>query len=406
MKITQAISKSNFRSLLWHAGFLALAQNFIDIDTVIPAMMVDSGGTAMHIGILTAIMLGGSSFTQLIFAPFISNYAYKKKFLLLGINSRIFALLFIGIILYFNSYFGDDYRILLIFILISMFSLGGAFANISYTDILGKSIAEHSRKPFFSVRQVFTGMILLGSVFLARFVLTADEYPLNYAHMFFIGFIALAIASLGFWNLKEVTPSRLKVKNPGHFVRLIKSELNENQQLGHFLGFINTMGISIGLLPFVILYARENFDTHSSDTAGFLLYKVIGSVFMGLLLFVFARKFRYRNLLFLNVALAFVIPLFLLLASDSPPLNLVFFIGGIVFATYSISMNGVLLEVSGTTNRALYTGIAGAGNILPALFPLLGGWMIMQFGYPVFFILYMATILSSLYFIIKLKCRH
>jgi MFS family permease len=406
MKITQAISKNNFRSLLWHAGFLALAQNFIDIDTVIPAMMVDSGGTAMHIGILTAIMLGGSSFTQLIFAPFISNYAYKKKFLLLGINSRIFALLFIGILLYYNSYFGDDYRILLIFILISMFSLGGAFANISYTDILGKSIAEHSRKPFFSVRQVFTGVILLGSVFLARFVLTADEYPLNYAHMFFIGFIALAIASLGFWNLKEVTPSRLKVKSPGHFIRLIKSELNENQQLGHFLGFINTMGISIGLLPFVVLYAKENFDTSSSDTASFLLYKVIGSVFIGLLLFVFARKFRYRNLLFLNVALAFVLPLFLLLASDAPPLNLVFFIGGIVFATYSISMNGVLLEVSGTTNRALYTGITGAGNILPALFPLLGGWMIMQFGYPAFFILYMATILSSLYFIIKLKCRH
>jgi MFS family permease len=406
MKITRAISKNNFRSLLWHAGFLALAQNFIDIDTVIPAMMVESGGTAMHIGILTAIMLGGSSVTQLIFAPFISNYPFKKIFLLLGINSRIFALLAIGIILYFNSYFYGDYRIMLIFILISIFSIGGAFSNISYTDILGKSIAEHSRKPFFSVRQVFTGVILLGSVFLARFVLTADEYPLNYAHMFFIGFLALAIASLGFWNLKEVTPSRLKVKSPGHFVRLIKSELNENQQLGHFLGFINTMGISIGLLPFVILYAKENFDTHSSDTASFLLFKVIGSVFMGLLLFVFARKFRYRNLLFLNVALAFVLPLFLLLASDTPPLNLVFFIGGIVFATYSISMNGVLLEVSGTTNRALYTGIAGAGNILPALFPLLGGWMIMQFGYPVFFILYMATILSSLYFIIKLKCRH
>ena len=406
MKLTQAISKHNLRSLLWHAGFLALAQNFIDIDTVIPAMMVDSGGTAMHIGILTAIMLGGSSFTQLIYAPFISNYSFKKKFLLLGINSRILALLAMGLMLYFNAYLQDDYRILLIFFLITIFSLGGAFANISYTDILGKSIDEQSRKSFFSLRQVITGLILLSSVFLARSVLTADEYPLNYAHMFFIGFIALAIASLGFWNLKEVTPSRLKVKSPGHFVRLIKSELKENQQLGHFLGFINTMGISIGLLPFVILYARENFDTHSSNTASFLLFKVIGSVLMGLLLLAFARKFRYRNLLLLNVALAFVLPLFLLLASDTPPFNLVFFIGGIVFATYTISMNGVLLEVSGTANRALYTGIAGAGNILPALFPILGGWMIMQFGYPVFFILYMVTILSSLYFIIKLKCRH
>ena len=406
MGVTSSISRKNFKSLLWHAGFLAMAQVFIDIDTVIPAMMVESGGTAIHIGILTAIMLGGSSLTQLIFAPFISNYSYKKKFLLLGINSRIIALLAIGILLYFNSYAQGDYRILLIFLFISIFSLGGAFANISYTDILGKSIKEYSRKPFFSVRQVITGLILLGSVFLARYVLTAEEYPLNYAYMFLIGFLALAIASLGFWRLKEIVPSRLKVKNPGHFIQLIKIELKQNEKLRYFLGFINTMGISIGLLPFVILYAKENFNTHVEDTANFLLFKVVGSVFMGLLLFVFARKFKYRNLLFLNAILAFALPMLLLFATNIPPFGLVFFIGGIIFATYGITMNGVLLEVSGTANRALYTGIAGAGNILPALFPLLGGWVIIQLGYPVFFMMYMATILSSLFFIYKLRCKH
>jgi MFS family permease len=69
-------------------------------------------------------------------------------------------------------------------------------------------------------------------------------------------------------------------------------------------------------------------------------------------------------------------------------------------------MNGVLLEVSGTSNRALYTGIAGAGNILPALFPLMGGWIIQQFGFQPFFILFMVVILSSFYFIYNLKCKH
>ncbi|MEN8224706.1 MAG: MFS transporter [Bacteroidota bacterium] len=404
MKLTASISKHNYYSLLWHAGFLAFARNFIDIDTVIPAMMIESGGTAIHIGILTAIMLGGSSFTQLIFAPFISNYSFKKKFLLLGINSRILALLAIGAMLYYSSYIHDDYRILLIFILISIFSLGGAFANISYTDILGKSVSKDSRKPFFSVRQVITGLILLGSVFVARWVLTADEYPMNYAHMFLIGFVVLALASLGFWSLKESVPSKLTVKNPGHFLNLVKSELKNNQRLGYFLGFINTMGISIGFLPFVILYAKENFNTHSSETANFLLFKIAGSVIMGFLLFALSSKFKYRNLLYLNAALAFILPL-LMMFSNIPPLNLVFVLGGIIFAVYNITMNGVLLEVSGTTNRALYTGIAGAGNVLPALFPLLGGWLIMHFGYNMFFGLYMVIILSSLYFVFKLKCK-
>ncbi|MCD4665520.1 MAG: MFS transporter [Bacteroidales bacterium] len=405
MKLTPTISKRNFYSLIWHAGFLAIAQNFIDVDTIIPAMMVDAGGTAIHIGILTAIMLGGSSFTQLIFAPFISNYFFKKKFLLLGINSRIVALLILGIILYYSSGFEGNYEIILIFMLITIFSLGGAFANISYTDILGKSLLADSRKPFFSIKQVVTGIILLSSVFVARYVLSSASYPVNYSYMFFIGFLALTFASLGFWNLKEVVPSKMQVKGPRHFFQIIRGELKQNSKLGYFLGFINTMGVSIALLPFIILYAKEFFDLQSENTGNYLLFKVMGSVFTGLLLFSLSGKFKYRYLLYLNTGLALVIPLIILLFPEIPLFYLLFFIGGIIFASYSITMNGVLLEVSGTSNRALYTGIAGAGNILPALFPLLGGWIIKQFGFQPFFILFMAVILSSFYFIYNLKCK-
>ncbi|MDD3940492.1 MAG: hypothetical protein PHH10_08380, partial [Dysgonamonadaceae bacterium] len=104
-------------------------------------------------------------------------------------------------------------------------------------------------------------------------------------------------------------------------------------------------------------------------------------------------------------ALAFALPLFILLASGMPSFITIFFIGGVIFTAYSISMNGVLLEVSGIENRTLYAGIVGAGNILPALFPLLGGWIIKQFGFEPFFILFMSVILSSLFFIYKTNCK-
>ncbi len=406
MELTQNISKRNFYSLLWHAGFLAFARNFIDVDTVIPAMLVDAGGTAVHVGILTAIMLGGSSFTQLIFAPFISNYSYKKGFLLLGINSRIIALLLMGMMLYYSARLQGNYQIMLIFLLITAFSLGGAFANISYTDILGKSLLANVRKPFFSIRQVLTGVILLSSVFVARYVLSSAGYPVNYAYMFFIGFGALTVASLGFWSLKEVVPSKMKVKSPAHFFQLVKHELKHNKRLVYFLGFINTQGIGVGFLPFIILYAKQNFDLQSVQTGNFLLFKVIGSVVTGLLLFALKGKFRYRNLLYLNTLLSILLVTLILVLPDFPPFFLMFFIGGIIFATYSITMNGVLLEVSETGNRALYTGITGAGNILPALFPLVGGWVITRFGFASFFVLFIIVILSSLYFIYNLKCKH
>ncbi len=405
MTLPAAISRRNFFSFLWHAGFLALAQNFIDVDTIIPAMMVDAGGTAVHIGILTAIMLGGSSFTQLFFAPFISNFSYKKKFLLIGINSRIIALLLLGIMLYFSAKFIGDYEILMIFLLITIFSLGGAFSSIGYNDILGKSLDERSRKPFFSIRQVVNGLILFGSAFLAKYILGRADYPINYSYMFFIGFFALAIASLGFWNLKEVVPSKMVVRGPGHFFQIIKGELKQNRRLIYFLGFINTMGISITLLPFIILYAKTDFGLQSSGTGNYLLFKVMGGVFTGFLLFIFSGKYKYSLLLYVTGILALIISVIVIFFPGISLFHLVFFLGGIIFATYSISLNGVLLEVSGTSNRALYTGIAGAGNILPALFPLLGGWMIKHFGFLPYFILFMVVILSSFYFIYQLKCR-
>jgi len=405
MKLSADLSRHNYYAFIWHASFLALAINFMDVDTVIPAMVIEAGGNGLHVGLMTAIMLGGSSFTQLIFAPFVSNYTYKKKFLLLGINARILSLLLMAFMLYFSSLIKGDLIIWMIFILITSFSLGGAFANVSYTDILGKSVLQSSRKLFFSVKQVITGFILFLAAFVAKKVITLQSFPINYAYMFLIGFLALFIASLGFWQIKEHMPSRMVVKNPGHFLSLIKTELVKNKKLGYFLGFINTMGISITLLPFVMLYAKELHHTQSYDTGLFLLYKVIGGVTIGFLLFLLSKKYKYRYLLYGNVLLVISVSLILLVMPDSPPFKIIFLIGGIIFSIYGISMNGVLLEVSGTNNRTLYTGIAGAGNILPALFPIFGGWIIERFGFHLFFSLFAFMILFSLFFIYKLNCR-
>lgn len=405
MSLQPQISKHNFHSFLWHAGFLAFAMSFMDVDTIIPAMLVEAGGKPIHIGLMTAIMLGGSSITQLIFAPFISNYQHKKKFLLLGINLRILALLVLGLMLFYSFLLKSYNTLWIIFVLITIFSLGGAFANVSYTDIFGKSVAQESRKSFFSIKQIIAGSLFLFSAFIARYVITRNDFPVNYASMFFIGGLALFIASLGFWEIKETEPSRMRVKGIRHFLMLIKQELKQNKKLVYFLGFINTMGIAVTLLPFIMLYAKQHFASENADTGNFLVFKIAGSVATGVLLASLVKKFKYRYLLYSNVAIVAAISATLLLFTDAPPFRIIFLCGGIVFALYSISMNGVLLEVSGNENRTLYTGIAGAGNILPALFPLLAGWIISALGYPVFFLIFISVVLSSLFFIFKLNCK-
>ena len=96
MELTEKVSRNNYICFLWHATLLALTQNFMDVDTVVPAMMIDAGGTSVHIGLLTAILVGGGKLSQLLFAPFLSSQPTKKNLLLVGINARIVSLAGIG----------------------------------------------------------------------------------------------------------------------------------------------------------------------------------------------------------------------------------------------------------------------------------------------------------------------
>ena len=132
-------SNRNFKAFIWHAAFLALASNFMDIDTVIPAMLITVGGTAIHMGILTSIMVGGASFMQLFFSGILSKVAFKKKFLLMAINLRVISLLALSLLFYNSSTIAPNTVFISIYIIITIFSFTGSFANVSYIDILGKN---------------------------------------------------------------------------------------------------------------------------------------------------------------------------------------------------------------------------------------------------------------------------
>jgi MFS family permease len=404
-ELTRKTSAHNFYAFLWHGSFLALAKNFMDVDTIMPAMIIESGGTAVHIGLMTAIMMGGSSFTQLLFAPWLSGKPFKKSYLLAGINARILALLGLGTMLFMIQGNKLHFALGLIFLSITIFSLGGAFANISYIDILGKAIRPESRKKFFSSRQIMTGIMILLSALLAKQILTIREFPVNYAYMFFIGGALLAVASAAFWALREHTPSGFVVQGIRGFTRALVSEWKHNNRLKYFLGYVNTQGVAITLLPFVLLYAKEHYGAQSADTGIFLLYKVFGIVLVSAAVYFLSRRIKYNPLLYFNAALSLVLILSALFIPGLYTVRYIFVLGGIVFSLYNIAMNGVLLEVSGNENRALYAGFAGAGNILPAIFPLAGGWIIALVGFPVFFLFYGIIAVLTFYFIRKIDCR-
>jgi MFS family permease len=202
-----------------------------------------------------------------------------------------------------------------------------------------------------------------------------------------------------------MTASKFKIQGLKRYVRVIRDEIKNNKKFANYLMLINTQGIVLALMPFLILYAKQNFDAGSEAVRTFLIFKVAGGVIIGTLLFYYARRVRYQKILYLTSLIAVLIPVYVYLFPVSNLFFIAFLGGGIVYTLHRVSIDGVLLEVSNNENRALYTGLSGAGSILPAVFPLMGGWIVDQFGFIVFFGLFILLILTSIYFIYKLNCK-
>ena len=404
-KIPEHISGRNFTAFVWHATFLAIAKNFMDVDTIIPAMLLEAGGSNFHLGLLTAIMVGGSRFSQIFFIAPISAARKKKPMLLGAVNMRILSLAGIALLFLYSPQLEQNILIVLIFLIITLFSFSGAFANIPYTDILGKSVLPERRKQFFSLRTIISSAGIFGSAFLVREILGNHAYPGNYSRVFFYAAGFLFMASLGFWAIKEFIPGNYKTLKTG--ISDIVPAIRSNPRLKWYLISINTLGLAYGMLPFILLFARENQAISGEHGIGDLLIaKTTGLIVSGVFLYFRKNKARYQNMMYFMIAVAVsFVTIVWIFPHVFAAYLFSFFLGGIYLGLFQIVINGVLLEISHTGNRPLFTGISGAGSILPVLFPLFGGSLIALTGFHIFFSLFSAISLLSYVFIRKLNCK-
>ncbi len=400
-------STINFRSFLWHAVFLALASNFMDVDTVIPAMLIQSGGTSFHLGVLTAILLGGSSFFQLFFAAYLSNKPYKKNYLLTAINLRIFSLFALSFLFYHSPGFKSDLIITFIFLIISFFALSGSFANISYMDIFGKSVKSQKRKKFFTLKESITSIGVFLSALIVRELLKRFDFPQNYSLLFLVAAVLLLTASLGFWQIREV-PSKITLnKGLWSFFKRIPKEIKANSNLKYYLLLINSLGLALSTLPFLILLAKENFELTDKMVGNFLVLRVAGMVISGMVFYRLANKVNYKFMVKAASIAGAVIPLAGLFLSEYEfYYQFLFLLSGFFVSVYKISKSGILIEISNVENRAVYVGISGAGDIVSMIFPLIAGVLITITGFNVVFIAVSVIVFLSFFVAAKLNCQN
>jgi len=403
---SQVDTLRNYRSFLWHGFFLALTLNFMEVNTVAPDLILRAGGSSLELGILTAIMIGGASVMQLAFAAFLHGKARKKPWLLLGIKLRILALGGMGWLLFrFDQ--SRPGLVPLILLLIALFSFSGSFANISYMDLLGRSIESTKRKSFFLQRQLLMSSGLLLSGLAVRYILRHWSYPESHGLLFVLAAALLLCASLGFWRVREQAAST-KAQGSAETLKQIWGNLKERGNLRYYLILSNLAGISVLIIPFVIARGRASFNLTSEQVGNYLLIQVAGSIAVNLLFRKIkpgSKKYPYRGLLILYILAGALLPPLALLLTYSPELFfLCFVLSGLVVSLHQIVLPAVLIEISGAENRAWLTGITGAFNLAALLFPLAAGAMLDQWGFPVVFLGTSGVILLGLIPAVRMDC--
>ncbi len=376
-------SQQTYFGFLWHAIFLSITVTFTEVNTVLPALILDLGGSSFHIGIISTIMIGIPLITKLMFTSFLSKQERKKPYLLLGINLRVISLMLIALTLVYQSRLSFSAVILLIYGELFLFSISGAFAGLPYIHIVGGSLSAETRKRFFTRKQLIASFGMLLSVFIAQRILQNVSYPGSYIYLFFLASGFLLIASLGFWSVKEVPKRPEHSKSYIEILKSIPSVLKNDPSFARYIIFTNIMSISIALIPFFIGYAKSNFIISESELSYILVVQIMGMIISSLIWPKIVARGGFKQILTLRIWLSILLPLGAILMGTFGNfylyLIIVFFIGFSISAR-TVSEDAVLIELSDDENRVLYSGIIGTLNMSIIIFPILLGIMIAVVG--------------------------
>lgn len=382
------MAQRNYYAFLWHAVFLALTVALTEINTVLPSLVVKSGGGTVEIGLLTAIMVGTPIVGQLLFAGYLHMQPRKRGFLLLGVGLRVAALAAVAGILLISESLSARLLMSSVFILMFVFAISGTFAGVSYTDILGKSLAVEQRGRFFVNRQLLTSLAFLISAPASRWILGHYAYPLNYFWMFALAALLLFCAAFGFWAIDEpyVRPAH-EAHSFFAVLKAVPSYLREDRVLFRYILLVNLTGFGLTLMPFYVAFASRHYGLSGEQVGTYLLVQIVGMILSNFVWAKVVKNFGFSNVVRGCIICGSLLPILVLCLSGMPlPVFLsVFFLMGVAISARKIAFDGILIEITTNTNRALYKGIVGTTSLTTALFPLLAGGLIQQFGYlPVF----------------------
>lgn len=269
--------RRNFFGGLWHGSFLAFGTSLTQPTTVIAAFVASLTGSTIWVGGLVTVLTVAEVLPQPFVARSIEPRSRKMPYLMLAIYLRVISWGVLAVLIFTIGANNPELLAWALVGLLAIFYAGGGLGNIPYTDIIGKIIPADRRGAFFGGRQALAAPLAVGATLLARRILAEVTYPNNYALLFGLAAVGLAVASLGFWLIREPVDKN-EHKKPLPWREYIAQIKSTSQRLRTLIIVQWLTSFSLMALPFYVVYAREELAAPPEAVGWLLLAQVLGGV--------------------------------------------------------------------------------------------------------------------------------
>jgi len=382
-------AKNNLKNVA-HAFFLSLAITIAEPSTILPLMVHHFSQSNFLVGLYASLLRGGAIVIQLYASFHAQSYKRVIPYLRKVFFFRFLSWFSIGVAIYL---FGEKYPTLtvaLIGIGLFFFSFTAGFGAIYFKELQAKLFSKEYRGKTMANRSIAGSIASIISGGVTGYVLSSYEAPLNYAYLFLVSSIIMAIGFIIFSTINEPPKEKIskKEKSFKEFIKnatliLKRDKRLQLQTLAIFLSF----GYLIAM-PFVILKANSSFTLTGWMLGGFISVQMVGSIIGSFFLW---RKISNYELM-LQLALAIMIVAFLIAIFTNSLYGyfIIFLLFGVAIDGLSISAMNLVIEIAPEDKRPIYTALQTNLSSIGLFFPILGATILKISSYTS---LYITTIL-------------
>ncbi len=380
--------KRNFWVLVADFAFFGIGVTFIGTSTVIPSFLTNLGASRFVIGLMSTLQSACWLLPQLLAARYLADKPYKKPHILWPIIPGRLLFLFLSIAIWLTGARPSWLIITMLTVTIVGFWVADGLASVPWFDFLSKTIPPTRRGRLTGVGQIISGSAGFLVGFFVEWMLGDKglDFPNNYAGLFFLGFVMLALSftAIAFGVEEGGQPTR-KVPSWKEFFPQLWHVLKTDRAYRRYIITRQIYGLGSLAAPFYMVFAIDRLGLPDKVAGRYTSIGVVGSILAALLFAWINERWGSKRVIQIGIVVTVLAPAAALLAPLLFPTPAGLAWGyGLVFLLFNAAGSSMMpgwmnyvLEHAPEVDRPNYVGLTNTLNGVSMIFSLLGG-MILQ----------------------------